>query len=119
LRAVKSVSMEAAADVEQHNVVAIMLRNISLAFVLAFISSVIYYFVFLPSIWVLVFGLVFFMLAIVAMQRSRIRRHWFYICVFEAFTAHFLLDSNTGDQKLVKKSNARTPKTSRKPKVEK
>ena len=119
LRAVKSVSMEAAADVEQHNVAAIMLRNISLAFVFSFISCIVYYFVALTNLWVVALGLIFFILAIVAMRRNRIRRHWFYIAVFEAFTAHFLLDNKTGNQKLAEKSNTPAPKSSRKKGVEK
>lgn len=119
LRAVKSVSMEAAADVEQHNVAAIMLRNISLAFVFSFISCIVYYFVFLSDPWIVILGLIFFILAIVAMRRNRIRRHWFYIAIFEAFTAHFLLDNKTGNQKLTEKSNTPASKSSRKKAIEK
>jgi len=114
LRAVKSVSMEAAADVEQHNVAAIMLRNISLAFIFSFVSCAVYYFVALSNLWVIALGLIFFVLAIVAMRRNRIRRHWFYMAVFEAFTAHFLLDNKAGNQKLAEKSNMSTPKPSKK-----
>jgi hypothetical protein len=114
LRGVKSVSMEAAADVEQHNVAFIMLRNISFAFVLCLISSVIYFFFFLPSPWILGLGFLFLIMAILAMRRSRIRRYWFYMAVFEAFTAHFLLDSQTAKEKVKEKSNLLTSKTSKK-----
>jgi hypothetical protein len=119
LRAVKSMSLDAAADVEQHNVAAIMLRNISLGFVFSLISSLIYYFLVLQNLWILVLGVVFFMLAIAAMRRSRLRRRWFYIAIFEAFTAHFLLEAKTGKQKLSEKSNASRTKPSRKTTVEK
>ncbi len=114
LRAVKSVSMEAAADVEQHNVAFIMLRNISLAFVFSMISSVVYYFAILSSLWVLGLGIVFLMMAILAMRRSGLRRHWFYLAVFEAFTAQFLLDQNTGSKKSAENSRTRMSKPSRK-----
>ncbi|PKO16851.1 MAG: hypothetical protein CVU39_06440 [Chloroflexi bacterium HGW-Chloroflexi-10] len=119
LRAVKSVSLEAAADVEQHNVVFIMLRNISLAFVFSTISTVVYYFVVLSNIWILALGIVFFVLAIVAMRRSGIRRHWFYMAVFEAFTAHFLLDEKAVNAKLTEKSTVPAPKSVRKASGEK
>lgn len=108
-RAVKSVSLDAAADVEQHNVAAIMLRNISLAFIFSSISALVYYIFVLSNLWVLGLGLVFLMLAIVAMRRSRLRRHWFYVGVFEAFTAHFLLDSKAGNKK---KQNTKTTSAS-------
>lgn len=114
LRAVKSVSLEAATDVEQHNVAFIMLRNISLAFVLSSISTVIYYFMVFSRSWMLAFGIIFLMLSFVAMRRSRIRRHWFYIAIFEAFTAHFLLDPKTGNSKFVKKSSVSTSKSTKK-----
>jgi hypothetical protein len=114
LRGVKSVSMEAAADVEQHNVAFIMLRNISFAFVLCLISSVIYFFFFLPSPWILGLGVLFVIMAILAMRRSRVRRYWFYMAVFEAFTAHFLLNSQTAKEKVKEKSNLFTSKASRK-----
>lgn len=119
LRAVKSVSMEAAVDVEQHNVAFIMLRNISFAFVLCLISSVIYYFVVLPNIWALGLGFLFLIMAILAMRRSKIRRDWFYISIFEAFTAHFLLDNQTDKGKLKIKPNSSSSKPSRKLMVEK
>ena len=108
LRAVKSVSMEAAADVEQHNVAFIMLRNIGFAFVLCLISSVIYFFFILPDLWVLGLGFLFLILAILAMRRSNIRRHWFYMAVFEAFAAHFLLDTQPAREKVKEKSNVST-----------
>jgi hypothetical protein len=119
LRAVKSVSLEAAADVEQHNVAFIMLRNISLAFVFSSISSVVYYFVILSNIWILALGIVFFGLAIVALRRSGIRRHWFYMAVFEAFTAHFLLDEKAVNAKLTEKTKDPAPKSARKASGEK
>ena len=114
LRAVKSVSMESAANVEEHNVAAIMLMNISLVFVLSSISSVIYYFVILSNLWILVLALVFFVLSLMAIGRSRTRRHWFYKAVFETFTVHFLLDKTTIVQKSEKKSNTSASKRSRK-----
>ena len=103
LRAVKSESLEAAADVEQHNVAFIMLRNVSFVFILSMISSVIYYFAVSSNLWALILGPVFLVLAFVAMRRSRMRRHWFYMAVYEAFTAHFLLAAWAGQSKVGRK----------------
>jgi len=114
LRAVKSVSMELAANVEEHNVAAIMLMNMSFAFVLSSISSAIYYFVIWSNLWILILALTFLMLAIAASRRSRARRHWFYKAVFETFTAHFLLDKTEIVQALEKKSKPPSNKRSKK-----
>jgi hypothetical protein len=114
LRAVKSVSLEVAADVEQHNVAAIMLRNISLAFVFSSISAVVYYFAVLSNLWILALGIVFLLLSFVALRRSRIRRHWFFMAVFEAFTAHFLIDPKAGHSKMLEKSSGSASKSTKK-----
>ena len=119
LRAVKSVSMEAAADVEQHNVAFIMLRNISFAFVLSLISSVLYFLFISPDPRVLGLGFLFLILAISAMRRSSIRRHWFYTAVFEAFTVHFLLNNQPANEMEKAKPNTPTSKATRKVKAEK
>jgi hypothetical protein len=92
LRAVKSKSFEAAMDVEQHNVAAIMLRNISLGLVLISICCLVYFFAVSANIWNIFLSALFFALSIVAMRRSELRRRWFYIAVFEAFSAHYLLE---------------------------
>jgi hypothetical protein len=114
LRAVKSKSLEAAADVEQHNVAAIMLRNISLALILCSVSCLVAFFVLNSSIWIIVLCVAFFALAILALKRSQVRRHWFYLGVFEAFAAHFLLDEKLYKRKPVEKTRMPVPKSSRK-----
>jgi hypothetical protein len=113
LRAVKSKSLEAAADVEQNNVASIMLRNLSLAFFLSSVSCLVYFFVMNSSIWNIVLCMVFVLLAILAMVRSKTRRHWFHLGIFEAFTAHFLLDAKINKRKSVDKARMSTPKPAR------
>ncbi len=114
LRAIKSDSLEAATDVEQHNVAAIMLRNISLGLTLSSVSFLLYFSFFCAHIWNLIFCVMLFVLAIVAMRECRKRRRWFYIAIFEAFTAHFLLKENLGKKKKRKKPNIEMSKVSNK-----
>ncbi|MFN8384132.1 MAG: hypothetical protein U0V02_19510 [Anaerolineales bacterium] len=114
LRAIKSKSMEAAINVEEHNVAAIMLMNLSLVFILSSISTVIYYFAISTNLWILFLAFIFFVAALMTMSRSRTRRQWFYKSVFETFTAHFLLEKTKIVQVSGKKSNASKSMRSRK-----
>jgi len=57
--------------------------------------------------------MVFVLLAILAMVRSKTRRHWFHLGIFEAFTAHFLLDAKINKRKSVDKARMSTPKPAR------
>jgi len=98
-RGVKSKSLEAAKDIEQHNASAIMLRNIGFAFFLVSVSCLIYFFVISNNAWNIFLSLVFLGGSFIALRRSRIRRHWFYTAVFEAFAAHYLLDNKLIDEK--------------------
>jgi hypothetical protein len=91
LRAVKSRSIEAAMDVEQHNVASIMLRNISLGLLLLAVIYMLFFLIINFNLWNLVLATLCCSLSIIAIQRSKLRRHWFYIAIFEAFAAHFLL----------------------------
>jgi hypothetical protein len=90
LRIIKSKSIEAAMDVEQHNVASIMLRNISLGLLLVSAIYLLFFFTVSTNIWNLILAGIFFSLSITAIRRSRLRRHWFYIAIFEAFAAHYL-----------------------------
>lgn len=105
LRAIKSKSLDAAMDVEQHNVAAIMLRNISLGLVLVSGSYLVYFLVVNTNIWNLLLSVAFFALSIAAMRRSRLRRHWFYTAVFEAFSAYYLLQDKLSGEKPAVASN--------------
>jgi hypothetical protein len=92
LRAIKSKSLDAAADIEQHNVTAIMLRNISLGFILCSICLLVYFFIGNYSVWNIILCLIFILFSRIALIRSAVRRHWFYVAVFEGFAAHFYLE---------------------------
>jgi hypothetical protein len=94
--AIKGKSLEAAAEVEQYNVAAIMLRNISLSLIISSVSCLIFLFVFKAYILNLSLGIIFFILSIVALRRSDIRRRWFYLGIYEAFVANFLLEGKLG-----------------------
>lgn len=103
-RGIKSKSLEAAKDIEQHNASSIMLRNIGFAFFLVSVSCLIYFFVISSNVWNIFLFLGFLGLSIITVRRSRIRRHWFYLAVFEAFAAHYLLDDKLADEKKAAKN---------------
>jgi hypothetical protein len=106
LRAVRSKSPEAAVDVEQHNVAAIMLRNISLSLLLVALSFVASFLAYGGFDWDLVLAGTFALLSLTAMRRSRQRRRWFYTAVYEAYTAHFLMEEKDEEPKPPKKRTA-------------
>jgi hypothetical protein len=93
LQAVKRKSIDQAMDVEQHNVVSILLRNISFCFILISINCLIFFFAYNFLVANIILAVLFFALAILAVRRSRIRRHWFLMAVYEAFYVHYLLDN--------------------------
>lgn len=88
LRAVKSKSLDAAADVEQHNVTSIMLRNISLGLVIASVLACSYWLLKERQVLVVIIALVLMGLAFLALRTSKTRRLWFYQGVFDAFITH-------------------------------
>lgn len=106
LRLIKSKSLEVAADVEQHNVAAMTLRNISLGLILNAVMCLFYLLAVKGNTWffILLLGLVVF--SGIAMKRSRLRRRWFYIAVFQAFSANYLLDHDLlGERQFVTINN--------------
>jgi hypothetical protein len=99
LRAIKSKSMDAAADIEQHNVAAIMFRNFSLGLVLSALACLLYFLLVYQAIANILLAIICLQLSFAAMKRGRIRRHWFYMAIFEGFTAHFLLEKKLSGRK--------------------
>ncbi len=99
LRTIKSSSIEAAMDIEQHNVASVMLRNISLGLIVVSAIYLLFFFSISSGIWNLILAGISFSFSIIAINRSKIRRHWFYIAIFEAIVAHYLLQKEwTGDK---------------------
>ena len=103
LSALKSKSTEGIMDIEMHNVVSIMLRNISLGLIL--VSAIfMMYFVFVnTNLWNLVFTVIAITFSRIAIDRCGMRRRWFYSGIFEAFVAFYVFqDESVGDRKYVK-----------------
>ena len=99
LRTIKSSSIDAAMDIEQHNVASIMLRNISLGLIVVTAIYLIFFFSISSDIRNLILAGISFSFSIIAINRSKIRRHWFYMAIFEAIVAHYLLQNEwTGDK---------------------
>jgi len=105
LHRIKSKSLEAAADIEQHNVASIMLRNVSLGLVIASIELLVYFLFTNRQGWVIILILGLTLLAILALRRSQTRRLWFYLGVFEAFVAHSLPIDEWFSQRIQKRSD--------------
>jgi len=101
LFAIKTKSTEVAMDIEQHNVASIMLRNISLGFLLISIGCLVFFFVVSNNAWNLVFALLSLAASSMSITRSSLRRSWFYAAVFEAFSAHYLMEGKLSGENLV------------------
>ena len=103
LFAIKSKSIDIAMDVEQHNVASIMLRNISLGLAIVSATLLLFFVIVSTNVWNLVLAGFFFSLSFIAIRRCRLRRHWFYMGVFEAFASIYLLEQEkwTGKKSVV------------------
>ncbi len=95
LYTLKHSSIEAATEIELHSVAGVMLRNIS--FGLALISTIylLFFFVVNNNLWNLVLAGISFYFSTVAIKRGRLRRHWFYLSIFEAFVAYYLVQEKS------------------------
>ncbi len=91
---IKNASMDLAMDIEQHNVASILFRNLS--FGLAIVTFILLLFFLLISLnfWNLILAGVSFYFSMLAIKRGDLRRYWFYLGIFEAFAAIFLLDKD-------------------------
>jgi hypothetical protein len=92
LFAIKSRSIDVAMDVEQHNVASIMLRNISLGLAMLSVTLLLFFATVSTNLWNLVLVGIFSSLSFIAIWRCRIRRHWFYTAVLQAFASSHLLE---------------------------
>lgn len=95
LSAIKIQKPGISADIEQHNALSIMLRNLSFGL---FISSLILVLTFITvnTHWgnLLLAGAALF-LSSVALKRSALRRDWFYTSILEVFVTNYLLQEKT------------------------
>ncbi len=109
MRAIKGKSLDVAADVEQHNIAFIMLRNISFGLFLNSLGCLAFFFA-NANAWNLLLVAACLALSAAALRRAELRRRWFYTAVFEAFAAYFLLnDKLAADKQNAISSN--TPST--------
>lgn len=90
LNAVKIKSFDIAMEVEQHNVLYIMLRNISFALLLTALNFLLIFLFIYTHFGNLVLAGVSLGLALIAAQRCKLRRHWFYVRIYEAYVACYL-----------------------------
>ena len=100
LKAIKIQIPEATMDIEHHNAIHIMFRNISLGL---FIASLIFLLVFIivfTHIGNLALAIFAFLLSYLAIDRSAQRRRWFYMDTYEAFVTNILLQQKKLDGKV-------------------
>lgn len=117
LQAIKIQTPDLLADIEKHNALSIMLRNLSLGL---FITSLLFIHVFillnshLGNLFIAIaaLGLSYFALSI-----SSRRRHWFYKIILEIFVTNYLLQEKMLTVRL-QASNDEQQKSLRKSKVE-
>jgi hypothetical protein len=101
LLTLKHKSIEVAMDVEQHNVASIMLRNISLGFLLFSLGSLTFFIGINANAWNFAIAVISLALSGIALRRSSLRREWFYVGIFEAFSAHYLAEGNLTAESLL------------------
>jgi hypothetical protein len=89
IHAIKAKSVETATDVEQHNVISIMMLNLSL--ILAG-GTVLFVSLLSKTLLNLIVAIVMALLTISALHLSQHRRRWFFKGIFEAFAAYYLLE---------------------------
>lgn len=87
LASIRQASPESAVDAEQHNAISIMLRNLSLAFLLLAIVFLLYFVVVAGNYWNIGFALLCLIASYLAIRRSTMRREWFYESVYQAMAA--------------------------------
>lgn len=92
MQSLKQMHPDAAADLEQMNATSMMLRNLSLGFVLLAVVLVLYFFLVSNVVGNIVLALVCIVVAMVAMRVSTKFRGWFYLGIYSATAARTLKD---------------------------
>ncbi|MCL4834476.1 MAG: hypothetical protein KJZ86_18670 [Caldilineaceae bacterium] len=103
---IKTKSIDISADVEGHNVTYIMLRNISLGFLLIALGYFSFFIFVSENIWNMVFVIVSLLFSAIALRRSSARRDWFYTGIFEAFLALNLSNEKLSNENVLSIANA-------------
>jgi hypothetical protein len=91
LQAIRIQIPEATAEIDQHNALHIMLRNISLGLFLASLILIIALIVIPIHVANVVVAALGLTLSYLAIDRSAHRRNWFYLGIYEAFATNLLL----------------------------
>ncbi|MCA9734688.1 hypothetical protein KC799_21325, partial [candidate division KSB1 bacterium] len=100
LQAMRIKALDAVKDIEQHNAVSIMLRNISLGL---FITSLIFLLAFIilyAHIGNIILATIALFLSIISLKRSSNRRQWFYSGVLHVFITEHLLQDKRLDERI-------------------
>ena len=95
LQGLKIQSPDVAADIEQLNAISIMLRNISLGLLIAFLIFLLTFIIVNMHIGNLALAALALVLSYVALDRCDIRRRWFYLHIFEAVAMKRLLQEKS------------------------
>lgn len=95
MMAIKKTSREMAADIEQHNVAHIMLRNLCFGFALVSLLILIYFILSNKEVIFLLYLFISLCFFLGSMRQCVLRRYWFYMNIFEAFAAIYCLERKT------------------------
>ncbi len=87
-------------EIEQQNALSIMLRNISLGLVVTAIMFFLIFILVYTHIGNLIIAIIALALSFVAIDRSSLRRHWFYMGIYEAFATNLLLQQKKLESKI-------------------
>lgn len=100
LQAVKIQTPDVFVDIEQQNAMSIMLRNISLGLLCVALIFVMTFVLVYAHFGNLIIAVIMLALSFMSLDRSAVRRQWFYLGLLEAFAAHYLVQEKTLDTKI-------------------
>lgn len=89
--AIQIQTPDLAPEIEQQSALSIMMRNISLGLALTAVMFLLIFLIVNDHIGNLIITIVSVALSLLAIDRSSLRRHWFYLGIFETFATNQLL----------------------------
>lgn len=99
-QSVKIKQPEVESYIEQQNAISIMLRNMSLGFLLTSLLFLLIFILLNPHIGNLILAAIALYLSFIALDRADERRAWFYRRVLNAFVTIYLLQENKLDDRI-------------------
>lgn len=100
LKAIQIQTPHLVPEIEQQNALSIMLRNISLGLIVTAVMFFLFFIIVYPHIGNLIIALIALALSFLAIDRSSLRRHWFYMGIYEAFATNLLLQQKKLERKI-------------------